>query len=415
MYRLVGTDDHQHENQGRAVDARGDSRGGQPPHPRPRLQPHVARRRASRERRRQGQLLLPLQEQGRARLRDPRSDHRVLPRRDARAVLLGPPGQTARADPVLPGPGARDPAGAELRGWLRARQSCGRALGRARGIPYPPGRRLQRLARAADRGAPRGPSPRRRRWRLPPGGGRALPRRRARGRHPVDEAHEGHRRHGAVRGRDEALPVDLRAGSVTTVETRKADTDAALVEALRREDPDAPEQLVETFGDRVYRLALRITGSNEDAEEVAQDALWTAARKIHTFKGESAFGSWLYRIAANAAYQKLRTRKAKAHEVALDDVLPALDGDGQHFEPMDDWSNRVDEQALQGELRRVLTTAVDALPHDYRTALVLHDIEGLSNPDIAEALGISLPAVKSRVHRSRLFVRKRLAEYMEKA
>jgi len=96
-------------------------------------------------------------------------------------------------------------------------------------------------------------------------------------------------------------------------------------------------------------------------------------------------------------------------------VLPSLDGDGQHFEPMDDWSNRVDEQALQGEMRRVLTDAIDSLPPDYRTALVLHDVEGLSNPDIAESLAISLPAVKSRVHRSRLFVRKRLAEYMKSA
>ncbi len=196
------------------------------------------------------------------------------------------------------------------------------------------------------------------------------------------------------------------------MDTQRVDADAALVEALRRDDPSAPEQLVETFGDRVYRLALRITGSNEDAEEAAQDALWTAARKVHTFKGESAFGSWLYRITANAAYQKLRRRRAKASEIALEDVMPALDGGGRHFEPMDDWSNRVDERALQGELRGVLTEAIDALPPDYRTALVLHDVEGLSNPDIAESLGISLPAVKSRVHRSRLFVRKRLAEYM---
>lgn len=196
------------------------------------------------------------------------------------------------------------------------------------------------------------------------------------------------------------------------METRKVDGDAGLVEALRRDDPEAPELLVERFGDRVYRLALRITGSNEDAEEAAQDALWTAARKIQMFKGESAFGSWLYRIAANAAYQKLRARRAKAAEIALDDVLPTLDQDGRHFEPMDDWSNRVDEQALQSELRRVLADAIDALPPEYRTALVMHDVEGLSNPDIAAALGISLPAVKSRVHRSRLFVRKRLAEYM---
>lgn len=192
----------------------------------------------------------------------------------------------------------------------------------------------------------------------------------------------------------------------------KTDVDALLVEALRREDADAAQTLVDTYGERVYRLALRITGSNEDAEEVAQDALWTAARKIHTFKGESAFGSWLYRIAANAAYQKLRARKAKTHEVALDDVLPPLDHDGVHFEPVDDWSGRVDEQTLQKELRTVLERAIDELPHEYRTALVLHDVEGLSNPDIAETLGISLPAVKSRVHRSRLFLRKRLAEYM---
>lgn len=195
----------------------------------------------------------------------------------------------------------------------------------------------------------------------------------------------------------------------------RVDPDAALVEGLRRDDPEAMEQLVERFADRVYRLALRITSSNEDAEEVTQDALWTAGRKIHTFKGDSAFGSWLYRIAANAAYMKLRSRKARAREIALDDVMPAFDGNGVHFEPMDDWSQGVDERALQGELRGVLEGAIDELPPDYRSALVLHDIEGMSNPDIAEALGISLPAVKSRIHRSRLFLRKRLSQYLAPA
>ena len=202
--------------------------------------------------------------------------------------------------------------------------------------------------------------------------------------------------------------------SSVTPEAR-VDVDADLVAALRSEAPDAAERLVERFGDRVYRLAMRITGSREDAEEAAQDALWTAARKIGMFKGESAFGSWIYRITANAAYQKLRTRRQKSAEIAIDDVLPSLDDDGRHFEPMDDWTNRVDEQALQGELRRVLQEAIDGLPDEYRTALVMHDVEGLSNPDIAETLGISLPAVKSRVHRSRLFVRQRLAAYMDGA
>jgi RNA polymerase sigma-70 factor (ECF subfamily) len=203
-----------------------------------------------------------------------------------------------------------------------------------------------------------------------------------------------------------------RLDGKVVAERPKADKDAALVEALRRESPDAVEALVSEYGDRVYRLAMRITGRRADAEEVAQDALWTAARKIDLFKGEAAFGSWLYRITANAAYQKLRTRKGRQQEIAWDDLLPGLDADSRHFEPMEDWSARVDEIALQGELREVLTEAIDTLPPDYRTALVMHDVEGLSNPEIAEALGISLPAVKSRVHRSRLFLRQRLSEYM---
>jgi RNA polymerase sigma-70 factor (ECF subfamily) len=200
----------------------------------------------------------------------------------------------------------------------------------------------------------------------------------------------------------------------TGSETR-VDRDAALVESLRRGEPQAMERLVDTFADRVYRLTLRITSSKEDAEEATQDALWTAGRKIDTFKGDSAFGSWLYRIAANAAYMKLRARKAKAREIAIEDVLPALDDGGLHFEPMDDWSPRVDDRALNDELREVLDTAISELPPEYRTALVLHDVEGMPNPDVADALGISLPAVKSRIHRSRLYLRKRLSEYLQTA
>jgi RNA polymerase sigma-70 factor (ECF subfamily) len=201
---------------------------------------------------------------------------------------------------------------------------------------------------------------------------------------------------------------------MTVMDRTKPDGDAALVEALRREDPEAPEQLVERYGDRVYRLALRITGSNEDAEEAAQDALWTAARKISTFKGESAFGSWLYRIAANAAYQKLRARRSKSHEIAIEHVLPTFDYDGRHFEPMADWSDRVDEQALQGELRRCWVTRSTGC----RRTIARPSCSTTSKAcriRTSPRRSISLPAVKSRVHRSRLFVRKSLAEYMKTA
>jgi RNA polymerase sigma-70 factor, ECF subfamily len=213
---------------------------------------------------------------------------------------------------------------------------------------------------------------------------------------------------GIERGDGTPCDIDLSREQVMSV-----DVDTGLVEALRRDDPDAAGQLVERYGDRIYRLTMRVTGVKEDAEAAAQDALCTAVRKIHTFTGESAFGSWMCRVAANAAYQKLRRRGAAAEEVALDDVLPPLDDDGRHFAPTHDWSNRVDEPALRDELRQVLSDAIDALPADYRAALVLRDVEGLSNSDIAEVLGITLPAVNSRVHRSRLFMRKRLSEYLK--
>jgi len=195
----------------------------------------------------------------------------------------------------------------------------------------------------------------------------------------------------------------------------KADRDTVLVESLRRGDAGGAEALVAAYGDRVYRLAIRITGNEQDAEEVVQDALWTAARKIDTFKGESAFGSWLYRIAANAAYQKLRGRQGKRHEVSWEELGPSFDEQGHHVERVGDWSAKVEEPALQAELRAVLTTAINDLPGDYRAAFVLRDVEGLSNPEIAETLNISLPAVKSRVHRSRLFLRQRLAKYLAAA
>jgi len=194
---------------------------------------------------------------------------------------------------------------------------------------------------------------------------------------------------------------------------RKAiDPDTALVAQLRRADAGAAEALVAAYGDRVYRLAIRITGNASDAEEVVQDALWTASRKIDTFRGAAAFGSWVYRITANAAYQKLRGRRSQRHEVSWDDLAPALDDQGQHVEAAGDWSRRLKDPAIEGELKSVLGGAIDELPADYRTAFLLHDVEGLSNPEIAQTLQVRLGTVKSRVHRARLFLRKRLADYM---
>ncbi len=204
---------------------------------------------------------------------------------------------------------------------------------------------------------------------------------------------------------------DVGAGAAHTT---RLQPDSGLVEALRRDASTAAEMLVASYRDRVLRLARRITRSEEDAEEVAQDALWTVLSKINSFRGDAAFGSWVYRITANAALGKLRARKGKAGEIGFDDLTAAIDGVGGEFEPMDRTALPADAAALQAELRAALDRAIGDLRPDYRTALVLGVAQGLSHLNVADALGISVPAVKARVHRSRLVLRRKL-EYLKTA
>ena len=168
------------------------------------------------------------------------------------------------------------------------------------------------------------------------------------------------------------------------------------------------EELVAAFGVRAYRLAFRISGNVEDAEEVVQDAFLSVVRKMDTFRGHSALRSWIYRIVANAAYQKIRRRRDRL-SVPLDDVARLIDDGGTRAE---DWSAEVDDPAAQGELRRALQSALDELPPDYRTAVVLRDVEGLTSQEIADGLGMTVAAAKTRIHRGRLYLRKRLGQYM---
>ena len=208
-----------------------------------------------------------------------------------------------------------------------------------------------------------------------------------------------------------SLEMVLEPDTSAVADGRRADRDLALLEALRRHESTAAERLLTTYGERAYRLAVGITGNEQDAEEVVQDALWSVVRKIDTFR-ESALGSWLYRIVANAAYQKLRGRQGQRRDVSLDEVLPLFDERGRHVGPTADWSARVDDPSIQTELRLALTAAIDELPAGSRTMLVLRDVEGLSNTEVAEVLGTSVPVVKTRVHRARLFLRKQLGDVM---
>jgi RNA polymerase sigma-70 factor (ECF subfamily) len=194
---------------------------------------------------------------------------------------------------------------------------------------------------------------------------------------------------------------------------RKAiDPDTSLVEQLRREDAGAAEALVDAYGSRVYRLAVRVTGNASDAEEVVQDAFWSVLRNIGAFRGDASLGSWIYRIVANAAYQNVRRRRHRRDEICLEDVLPSFQEDGRHAGPISDWSARIGDPAIQTELRAALDAAMEDLPPAYRVAIVLRDVEGVSMREVADALNISVANAKSRVHRGRLFLRKRLAVFV---
>lgn len=190
------------------------------------------------------------------------------------------------------------------------------------------------------------------------------------------------------------------------------DRESHLLAALRRRDATAAERLLSTFGDRAYRLATSITGNRQDAEEAVQDAFWNVIRRIETFRGDAALGSWIYRITANAAYQRRRSTARRRDEISLDDILPFFHEDARHADPIVDWSGELDDPAVQTELRRVLTSALEELPDHYRAVIVLHDVDGLSMAEVADCLDITVPTAKARAHRARLLLRQRLGEFM---
>jgi len=192
----------------------------------------------------------------------------------------------------------------------------------------------------------------------------------------------------------------------------KIGRDEELVEALRLREPTAAERLIARYGDRAYRLAVRMTGNAADAEEVVQDAILNVIRKIDTFRGDSSLGSWIYRITANAAYEKLRGHRHRRDEISLDEVLPAFNDNGNYADTMRDWSRNVHDPAVQSELRAALVSAIGDLPANYRAVIVMRDVEGMPLLEVADCLGTTATAVKLRTHRARLFLRKRLSTFM---
>ena len=194
-------------------------------------------------------------------------------------------------------------------------------------------------------------------------------------------------------------------------------TDSDLVALAASGDGAAFSELVQRHQDKVYALAHHLLRDAVEAEEVVQETFLAALEKLAGFRGDAAFTTWLHRVAANTALMRLRRRRRAPDgpaEQPMEELLPRFDTAGRiEAPPHHDWSKRADEQLADREVRLAIERAVENLPEDYRIVFLLRDVEGLSSEEMAELLGISVAAVKSRLHRARLVLREKLESYLE--
>ena len=191
--------------------------------------------------------------------------------------------------------------------------------------------------------------------------------------------------------------------------------DRSLLARAATGDASALEILMTRYSARVFRLAYGITRSAADAEEVAQDVFLQIVHKGAGFEGRAALGSWIYRITTNLSLNKRRGKRREL-ETSLDDLLPTYLPDGHRAGDraflVADWSRTPEHELLSDESRRILEAAIDRLPEHYRAVLVLKDVEELSNEEVAQIVGDTIAAVKTRLHRARMALREQLTRYL---
>jgi RNA polymerase sigma-70 factor (ECF subfamily) len=197
-------------------------------------------------------------------------------------------------------------------------------------------------------------------------------------------------------------------------ETGDGDIDygeSALIARLQAGEADAYADLVRTQGPRMLAVARRILRADDDAADAVQEAFISAFRAIGNFEGGAKLSTWLHRIVVNASLMRLRNRTRRP-EVSIDELLPRFE-DGQHVDEPREWRSPEPLDALERrETRQLVRSLIDELPIDYRTVLMLRDIEGLDTKETAELLGVTPNAAKIRLHRARLALRSKLDPHM---
>jgi RNA polymerase sigma-70 factor, ECF subfamily len=187
--------------------------------------------------------------------------------------------------------------------------------------------------------------------------------------------------------------------------------ESALVAKAREGDLAAFNELVNTYSRKIFRLAKHITQNDEDAEDVLQETFLKAFEHLGNFQGQSKFYTWIVRIAVNESLMKLRKRKSD-RSVPLDE--PVDTGEDTVIREIAVWDENPEQKYSREELGQILDEAVESLRPAFRTVFVLRDIEELSTEETAEALGISVPAVKSRLLRARLQLREKLTRFFKR-
>jgi RNA polymerase sigma-70 factor (ECF subfamily) len=184
-----------------------------------------------------------------------------------------------------------------------------------------------------------------------------------------------------------------------------------LVEKAKLGDTKAFEELMKRTQDKIYNLGIKFFGNKEDAADLLQETYIKAYESLPNFEGRSSFSTWLYRIATNFALMKLRKEKMK--KVSIEELKELSDGSKDSID-FYDWSENPYLHYKNEELKEILNEAINSLPPKYKTIFILHDIEGLSIQEVAKILSLSVPTVKTRIHRSRLYLREKLSEYFKK-
>jgi RNA polymerase sigma-70 factor (ECF subfamily) len=186
-------------------------------------------------------------------------------------------------------------------------------------------------------------------------------------------------------------------------------SDQELIQRVQAHDAEAFEMLFRRYFPRVSRQVVQLLGNPTETEEVVQEVFLALYEKAQTFRGEAAFSTWLYRLTTNAALTRLR-RRQRHREVVMAEYLPQFREDGHHLvRPVVDWSSTVETQLSNAQLCQLLQEAIAELAPLDKAVVVLSDMEEMSNKEIADTLELTVPAVKARLHRSRLFLRGRLA------